>query len=315
MNKAKLMKWLKLYKSRIIAVVVIAIILTAAFFPGGKPKDGNSKNGSGDKTELSSTKTGKLTNEEISDKNINDDETMVSDGQSRTEETATEDSGETENTDTFQIEDAGGETEAGQNHIGRESTRESGNTDSGRADGTNPDNSTGNGGSTGNGNIGSSAGNTDNTTGNSDASGNDNNTVNPPTETASKKPTCTISISCATILNNMDKLDKDKKGLVPKDGWILQSITVEFEEGETVFDLLKRVCMDKKIHMEFSWTPMYNSAYIEGIHNLYEFDCGSLSGWMYSVNGVYPNYGCSKAVIKEGDVIRWVYTCDLGKDV
>lgn len=310
MDKAKLMKWLKLYKSRIIAVVVIAVILTAAFFAGGKPGDG-----SGDKTELGSTNTGKSTNKEITDVDLSDDETTVSDGQSRTEETVTEDSSETENTDISQNEDAGRETDSGENHIGEGSTGESGNTDSGRADGTIPDNSTGNEGSTGDGNIGSSAGNTDNTAGNTDASGNDNNTVNPPTETVSKKPTCTISISCATILNNMDKLDRDKKDLVPKDGWILKPITVEFEEGETVFDLLKRICMDRKIHMESSWTPMYNSAYIEGIHNLYEFDCGSLSGWMYSVNGVYPNYGCSKAVIKEGDVIKWVYTCDLGKDV
>lgn len=130
-----------------------------------------------------------------------------------------------------------------------------------------------------------------------------------------KQLTCTFSISCSTILDNMDKLDRDKKGLVPADGWILKPITVEYQQGETVFDVLKRVCQDRKIHMESSWTPMYNSAYIEGIHNLYEFDCGSLSGWMYCVNGVFNNYGCSKAVIQNGDIIEWVYTCDLGKDV
>ena len=55
--------------------------------------------------------------------------------------------------------------------------------------------------------------------------------------------------------------------------------------------------------------------YIEGIHNLYEFDCGDLSGWMYKVNGWFPNYGCSRYQLKQGDVIEWVYTCDLGKDV
>lgn len=43
---------------------------------------------------------------------------------------------------------------------------------------------------------------------------------------------------------------------------------------------------------------MYNSAYIEGINNLYEFDCGSLSGWMYKVNEWFPNYGCSRYVLK-----------------
>ena len=60
---------------------------------------------------------------------------------------------------------------------------------------------------------------------------------------------------------------------------------------------------------------MYNSHYIEGINNLYEFDCGELSGWMYSVNGWYPNYGCSRYQVQDGDVIEWHYTCDLGEDL
>ena len=127
--------------------------------------------------------------------------------------------------------------------------------------------------------------------------------------------TCTISISCASILDNMDWLDPEKVELVPEDGWILPAETVTFYEGESVFNVLQRVCKQKKIHMEFKNTPMYNSAYIEGIHNLYEFDCGELSGWMYKVNDWFPNYGCSRYQLKEGDVIEWVYTCNLGIDV
>ena len=60
---------------------------------------------------------------------------------------------------------------------------------------------------------------------------------------------------------------------------------------------------------------MYSSAYVEGINNLYEFDVGSLSGWMYNVNGWYPNYGCSRYQVKDGDVVEWCYTCDLGEDL
>ena len=127
--------------------------------------------------------------------------------------------------------------------------------------------------------------------------------------------TCTISISCATILDNIGWLDPEKVELVPEDGWILRPTEVTFYEGESVFNILARTCKQNGIHMEFQNTPMYNSAYIEGIHNLYEFDCGDLSGWMYKVNGWFPNYGCSRYGLKEGDVIEWVYTCSLGIDV
>lgn len=126
---------------------------------------------------------------------------------------------------------------------------------------------------------------------------------------------CSISISCANILNNMDELTEGKEAVVPEDGWILKEKTVSFEEGDSVFDVLKRVCRDEGIHMEFSESPIYNSAYIEGINNIYEFDCGNLSGWMYSVNDWFPNYGCSSYGVKNGDAIRWQYTCNLGEDV
>ena len=132
----------------------------------------------------------------------------------------------------------------------------------------------------------------------------------PPAE-----PTCTLSISCATILANMADLDPDKTALVPADGWILAPTTVTFSEGESVFDVLRRVCRERAIHMEYTDTPAYGSAYLEGIGNLYELDCGPLSGWMYSVNGWFPNYGCSRYTLRDGDVVRWVYTCDLGEDV
>lgn len=126
---------------------------------------------------------------------------------------------------------------------------------------------------------------------------------------------CTFSIECSTILNNLTDLDPDKRELVPLNGVILEPTKVTFYEGESVFDVLQRICKEKNIHMEASWTPVYNSAYIEGIHNLYEFDCGALSGWMYSVDGWYPNYGCSRYQLVEGEKVEWRYTCDLGKDV
>lgn len=126
---------------------------------------------------------------------------------------------------------------------------------------------------------------------------------------------CTISISCATILNNMDMCNTEKVELIPSDGWILKPVKVSFTEGENVYDVLQRVCKNNGIQIEASWTPMYNSAYVEGINNIYEFDVGSLSGWMYKVDEWFPNYGCSRYVLQDGQTICWEYTCDLGYDV
>ena len=36
---------------------------------------------------------------------------------------------------------------------------------------------------------------------------------------------------------------------------------------------------------------------------------------MYKVKGWFPNYGCSRYQVEDGDAICWVYTCDLGADV
>lgn len=136
-----------------------------------------------------------------------------------------------------------------------------------------------------------------------------------PAPPAKQEPTCTISISCSTILANLDRCDPAKRSLVPADGWLLKEETVTFSQGESVFDVVQRVCREKKIHMEYNDTPVYGSAYMEGIGNLYEFDVGELSGWMYQVNGVFPNYGCSQYAVQPGDAIRWVYTCNQGDDV
>lgn len=129
------------------------------------------------------------------------------------------------------------------------------------------------------------------------------------------KKQVTISVSCNTIYDNLKNFDQSKVEILPKDGWIVPETKVDIEEGETVFDVLLKVTKDKNVHMEYVSTPLYKSNYIEGIGNIYEIDCGPLSGWMYKVNKAFPNYGCGGYIVKDGDQIEWVYTCDLGRDV
>lgn len=131
--------------------------------------------------------------------------------------------------------------------------------------------------------------------------------------------TVTLSIECKTVLENLSVLDPALKAgdFVPEDGVILPCTRYVLRPGDTVYDILGRAVRYNKIQMEYQGADKnsFSSVYIKGINYLYEFSCGPLSGWMYTVNGIFPQYGCSKYELSDGDRIEWVYTCDLGRDV
>lgn len=136
-----------------------------------------------------------------------------------------------------------------------------------------------------------------------------------PKPAEDEKMYVTLSVSAKTLLDKKDEMKPEKWELVPKNGWIFPAEKVEFFEGESAFNVLLREMKKNKIHMEFVMTPLYNSNYIQGIGNLYEFDCGELSGWMYAVNDLSPNFGTSNYILKDGDNVKLLYTCDLGRDL
>ncbi|HPT69037.1 MAG TPA: DUF4430 domain-containing protein [Syntrophomonas sp.] len=131
----------------------------------------------------------------------------------------------------------------------------------------------------------------------------------------SSAETCTLSVQSTTILDNLDKFDESKRQVLPPDGIIFPTARVSFNQGESVFNVLQREMKQAGIHLEFTSVPVYNANYIEGIGNIYELDCGELSGWVYKVNGQVPNYGCSRYQLQDGDIVEFVYTCNLGRDV
>lgn len=132
-------------------------------------------------------------------------------------------------------------------------------------------------------------------------------------ESQISKNTVTISIRCDTAVNIGMAKEAKWAGIVPESGCILDTTKVAFEDGDTVFDVLCDVRDTYKLQMQYKGSS--GSQYVQGINNLYEFDGGRWSGWMYCVNGWYPNYGSGQYVVKNGDVIEWNYTCDLGKDL
>ncbi len=137
---------------------------------------------------------------------------------------------------------------------------------------------------------------------------------------------CTISINCESVLKNTDKLKEEKKEFVPQDGVILDETEVEIYEGDTVYEIFKRVCADntcnarcpactKGILSDVKYTPSYDSYYISGIHQIYEGDCGGYSGWLFKVNGECPSESMHKIKVSADDKIEIVYSCDGGADV
>ena len=132
-----------------------------------------------------------------------------------------------------------------------------------------------------------------------------------------KPVTVTLEIRCDTLSQDMDRLENPAiKDYIPEDGTILAKTTYKGTTDNTVFDALNTLCRNNDIQLEFSYTPLDASYYIEGINYLYEFDGGPQSGWMYKVNEWFPNYGCSSYYLHDGDTIVWCYTCEgLGTDV
>lgn len=153
-------------------------------------------------------------------------------------------------------------------------------------------------------------------------------TTTATTKKETKSINCTVEISCKTIKKNIRNFKLEKKEFVPKNYVILSQKTITVPEGSSAFDAIKKACKENKcdekckfcdsmgyIHLDFVYTPGFESDYIRGIHQLYEKDCGTRSGWMYSVNDVFPNYGCNKYELKNNDTIKVLYTCELGDDL
>ena len=99
-----------------------------------------------------------------------------------------------------------------------------------------------------------------------------------------------------------------------KDGEaIIDNTGVKYKKNITVADLSRGVCRELKIPIVFSGAG--DLTYLKGINNLFEFDHGPLSGWIYFVNGESQGMGSHSYIVQDGDHIEWKYTLDLGKDI
>lgn len=85
--------------------------------------------------------------------------------------------------------------------------------------------------------------------------------------------------------------------------------TYEIPAGATVLDVFDKAMKENNI-------PYVNKGgnYISEVNGLSEYDNGSLSGWMYLLNGTHPAFGVAEQVLRNGDSIVFHYTDDYTKE-
>ncbi len=120
--------------------------------------------------------------------------------------------------------------------------------------------------------------------------------------------TCTVTVECNSVLNHMSDLKEGHEEFVPDDGYIIKDYTYKAKKGYTAYDALKDACKKNDIKLTAKSTSY--GTYVSGINNLDEFDCGDQSGWMYSVNGQFPNTSCGNLTVKDKDNIIFEYVCE-----
>lgn len=98
------------------------------------------------------------------------------------------------------------------------------------------------------------------------------------------------------------------------EGDIIAPITVTLQSGDTAFTLLKRELDAQRIPLAFKGADA--SIYVQSIDNLKEMDRDlPQSGWMYSVNGVFPKKSAGIYFLQNNDILRWQFTKNLGEDI
>lgn len=110
---------------------------------------------------------------------------------------------------------------------------------------------------------------------------------------------CTVAVSCQSVLDDPELLNQDKRSLISKDGWLLPETTVTISEGASVLDALRHT----GIAVETDGVPPY----VVGVGGLYAGDAGDMSGWTYTVNGETLMVGCDEQKIADGDEVLWAY--------
>lgn len=183
-------------------------------------------------------------------------------------------------------------------------------TDNNSGSGTN-ESDRGNGTAISGGNDSGSSNSGNSSSGNNNSGSNNSGNNSQNTRPAGKVISCTIEIRCDNATARKDSITNPGiRDAIPDDGTILEVTTYTAVEGFTVYDVLAAVTA-----MHDPVIPIVansDKSYVLSINNLSEKNVGPQSGWTYRVNGVLPMMAANQYTVKDGDVIKWIYVCQLG---
>ncbi len=91
------------------------------------------------------------------------------------------------------------------------------------------------------------------------------------------------------------------------------SSQIVLENEVTAFEALKYYCENNSIQIGYTGSGQF--IYVSSINGIKEKSEGPSSGWMYKVNGTFPNVSAGKYKLSSNDTLEWVFTKDGGKDV
>ena len=100
--------------------------------------------------------------------------------------------------------------------------------------------------------------------------------------------------------------------MLPSDGYLLPATEVEFTDGESVLEVLRRTAQEHAMTLD---VVDGEYPYVNAIGELAGGSAGPMSGWLFSVNGEYPSVGAADIKVQAGDAIVFSYTCDGGADL
>ncbi|KRN23245.1 hypothetical protein FD14_GL000714 [Secundilactobacillus similis DSM 23365 = JCM 2765] len=100
------------------------------------------------------------------------------------------------------------------------------------------------------------------------------------------------------------------EGPIADGSQVWASETVKVKQGDTAFTALQKLCRDN--NMQMGYTGSGTSVYVSSINYKGAGTNGSGGGWLYSVNGAFPNHSAGGYDLQGGETIVWMWTQNSG---